>query len=179
MSSDSSAGRRLLRLATALLLAGCAGAASAHGGVQHGDHMPHHGGAVMMYKTLHYEVVLLPAGGVQLWLTDEARADLPASVVSDVAVEIERPDGSTEAVEMSISPGGDFWTGASRPVTDGKSTVRVAFVFQGEPMMVNLPGSYWPSLGKPAPAKQHGMDMEHGAMDHGTMDHGAMEHHGH
>jgi hypothetical protein len=66
--------------------------ADAHEGSVHGNHDPHHGGLVMMYGAdLHYEVVLLPTGNVSIYFTDAQRGELPASVVSDVAIEIERP----------------------------------------------------------------------------------------
>lgn len=139
---------RLLHWACLMLTLACAGAALAHGDEQHGNHNPDHGGAVLMHMDLHYEVVLRPQGGVQIYYTDAMRNELPASVVSDVAVEIERPGSKIEPVEMAIGATGEYWEGVSEPVSDPRSVVRVAFVYQGEPVLVNLPGSYWPNLGK-------------------------------
>jgi hypothetical protein len=147
-------GMRAALFAVLALLAGTP--ARAHEGMHHGDHNPHHGGAVMMYKTIHYEVVLLPAGGVQLYLSDEMRMDLPASTVSEVAAEIERPGSPSETVDMAIAANGEYWQGKSRPVTDSKATVHLAFVFQNEPVVVDVPGWYWPALkGKDAAAHEH------------------------
>jgi hypothetical protein len=113
----------------------------AHNGVVHGDHDAHHGGFVMMYRDLHCEVVANPAGGVRLYLTDAARADLPAAVVSDVAVEIERKGAPLESVPMKISASGDFWEGKSKPLVAQGTMIHAAFVFQREPVVVNLPAS--------------------------------------
>jgi len=163
MSKSAKSWFRSLRRAAALtaLLSGLhAGAVAAHGGEAHGDHEPHHGGAVLMYQSIHYETVLLPRGGVQLWITDEMRNDLPAATVSEVAVEIVRPDGKSEAVDMAISKSGEYWEGSSQPVTDPKSTVRMAFLLHGTPVMVDIPGTLWPELlkkaGKSAGAHAHG-----------------------
>lgn len=147
---------RLLGPTTALALTlGLPSSLQAHGTEAHGNHDPHHGGAVMMHQTLHYEVVLPPGGGVQIYYTDAVRGELPASVVTDVAVEIDRPGSKTEAVEMAIGPTGEFWQGKSKPVQEPKAVVRVAFVFQGEPVLVNLPASYWPAPDKSAHEAGH------------------------
>lgn len=119
----------------------------------HGDHNPHHGGLVLMYgMDLHYEVLLLPAGGVQLWLTDAVRKDLPASIVSDVAVEIERPSGVMETVNMTISDSGECWQGRSKPVKEAKASIHLAFVYQGQAAVLSLPAEALLNAGKGAVA---------------------------
>jgi hypothetical protein len=110
-----------------------------HAATPHGDHMPHHGGAVLMHRDLHYEVVLPPTGGAQLYLTDDVRQELPASVVSSVVIEIARTGAPPEPIELSMEPGGAFWTGAGRPVSDRTATVRVGFAYDGETVSVDLP----------------------------------------
>jgi len=108
----------------------------------HGDHNPHHGGYVLMYGVdLHYEVVLLPAGGVQLWFTDAVRKDLPASIVSDVAVEIERPGAPMETLNMAINASGECWEGKAKPVKEGRANLHIAFVFRGEPAVLSIPAT--------------------------------------
>ena len=108
----------------------------------HGDHNPHHGGVVLMYgMDLHYEVVLSPDGKVQLWLSDGARTDLPAAMVSDVAVELERA-GKRQAVDMRIGDTGEFWHGkAAAAVKEEGTVLHLAFVFQGEAAVVQFPAS--------------------------------------
>ena len=146
----------------------------AHNGVVHGDHDAHHGGFVMMYRDLHCEVVANPQGGVQLYLTDAGRADLPAAVVTDVVVEIERKGAPLEAVRMAISAGGDFWEGKSKPISAKDTTVHAAFVFAREPVVVNLPASsvMGGSLKKPTAAPASKAKAGSTPME-------GMEHHGH
>ena len=45
----------------------------------------------MMFLEMHFEIVAPDTGGVRIYYSNEMRIDMPASVVSDVAVEIERP----------------------------------------------------------------------------------------
>lgn len=141
--------RRLTRVILPMLFATLSGAAAAqgqsgHGGPAHGNHDPHHDGFVSMYLDLHIELVLPASGGVQLYYTDAARAELPAAVVSDVAVEIERKGAKPETVALSISPGGDFWQGKARPVTEVATLVRVAFLFNGKPVLLEIPARNLP-----------------------------------
>lgn len=144
--------RNFHRLASALLLAAVvalSGAAqaqppAAHGGPAHGNHDPYHDGFVTMYLDLHIELVLPATGGVQLYYTDATRAELPAAVVSDVAVEIERKRGKPETVTMSISPSGDFWQGKSKVMDDAEAMIRVAFLFDGKPVLLEVPARNLP-----------------------------------
>ena len=148
--------------------------ALAHNGVVHGDHDAHHGGFVMMYRDLHCEVVIKAGGDVQLYYTDAARADLPASVVSQVAVEIERPAGKSESVTMRLSAGGDYWEGKAKAAITPTSMLHVAFVFQAEPVVVNLPAD---TLLKPKPAAIKPKSAAKAA--HDMAGKGGMERHAH
>ncbi len=130
-----------MALASCLLLSSDIALAQAHG-----DHNPDHNGFVMMHSVLHFEVVVKEGGGIDLYFSSEARAQLPAATVSDVVIEIERPDGSLEFVAMQISDSGDYWTGDSKPVTNEKSLVRAGFVFQGEPFFIDIPAAAFPPI---------------------------------
>lgn len=121
-----------------------------HGDAAHGDHEPHHGGFVVMYQELHFEVVMPPEGGVQIYYTDAARAELPAAVVSDVAVEIERKGVKTETVPMAISAGGDFWVGKAKP-SPVPAVIRIAFMLNGKAALFNVASSNLPKPAKAAP----------------------------
>jgi len=107
----------------------------------HGDHNPHHGGVVLMYGLdLHYEVVLTHAGNVELWLSNAVRDDLPASVVSDVAAEIERA-GTRQNIDMAISDSGDAWVGKVNAVKAEGTTLHLGFVYRGEPAALSFPAT--------------------------------------
>ena len=67
----------------------------------HEDHSSRHGGFVMMFLDLHLELVIPEEGGVEIFYSDDMRRDMPASVVSEVAVALHRPDGSQEPLEMN------------------------------------------------------------------------------
>ena len=141
-----------LLMVTAAMLGLCAmPLAAQHNSPTHGDHNAHHGGAVDMWGTVHYEVVLPPAGNVLVYFTDEMRNDLPASAVSRVRAEIVRPDRSIEPLAMTISANGDHWQGRSKPVTSPKSVIRLAFVHRGEQAMVEIYGDMSPRLAKAQP----------------------------
>jgi hypothetical protein len=115
----------------------------------HGNHDPHHGGVVLMYgMDLHYEVVLSPSGKVQLWLSDGAREDLPASILSDVAVEIESSGGNREVVDMKIADTGENWEGQGAAVKAAGTVLHLAFVFRGDPAVVSFPASALMGAGK-------------------------------
>jgi len=121
----------------------CASAVAQEGmPIPHGNHNPHHGGAVLMYgMDLHFEVVLDPAGALRIYFSDAQRVDLPASSVSDVAVEIDRPGAKPESVAMAIDATGEYWQGKSAPIGAGDSTMNIAFVFLGNPIVVSMPTS--------------------------------------
>lgn len=118
--------------------------ASAPAAVPHGDHNPHHGGAVLMLRDLHYEIVFEPAGRVVVYFSDAVRKDLPASVVSDVYIEIDRPKHRVERIDLAIDASGESWEGKAMPVKQDDAIVHVAFTFQGEATSVDLPWHlYW------------------------------------
>ena len=118
--------------------------AFSHGEEEHGNHDAKHGGFVMMYLEMHFELVLPEQGGIQLYDSDSLRNDLPAAVVADVSVEIERHGKDIEPVTMMISDSGDHWMGESTPVTSIDDIVRVAFLYQGEPFVLDIPAMVLP-----------------------------------
>ena len=111
----------------------------------HGDHNPDNNGFVLMHADLHFEVVVAEAGGIEPYFSSASRAPLPAAIVSDVVVEIERGT-RLEFVTMQISDTGDFWTGTSIPITNPKTVVRVGFVFEAEPFFIDIPAGAFPPV---------------------------------
>ena len=120
--------------------------AVAHNGV---DHNPHHGGVLKTYENNHFEAVLVP-GGLQVFFSEASGASLPASAVSQMEIEIERPGAKTEYVVMAIDPTGVFWLGKSQPINDPKSVVRIGFVLRGKSGMVEATGTALLAAGKMA-----------------------------
>ena len=104
----------------------------------HGDHHPHHGGTVYMYKEVHYEVVLDRDGHHRVYFSDATREDLPASVASSVTLTIDRPGFTLETVRAAIDEQGESWKADGAPVAGGV-TARVAFVLSGEPYWIDVP----------------------------------------
>jgi hypothetical protein len=166
--------RRLLMIAAACSLVSCrrepatappaangppaaAAMASPEGTAPHGDHLPHHGGVVLMKGELHYEVVLDPAGRAHhVYFTDAVREALPAAIASDVGLTIRRPlrPGSGQAspeerIAMQIDDTGESWVGTGRPVaTPSTATARLEFRINQEPYWIDIPFSAPDSPGR-------------------------------
>jgi hypothetical protein len=132
---------RLQRLALfAFILAGfvcLTGAAKAHAPEKHQGHgedydPPFHGGVVLEFnEQVHYEIVALADGELQIWFGDGHRRPLAASEVTDVAAEVDHADKSVEPVDMSISRDGSYWTGKAH-LHDPADVVRVGFIYRQE-----------------------------------------------
>ncbi|WP_420141816.1 hypothetical protein [Sphingomonas sp.] len=113
-------------------------------------HEAPHGGIMKAVKNADLEIVLAPAGGVRIYLVDPAGRPLPASAATDLSVEIDRPGAKTEYVTMRPDPTGTLWTGASKPVPDPKSVIRVGTVIRGASALIETPRAQFPVYGKPA-----------------------------
>jgi len=110
--------------------------------VPHGDHVPHHGGVVMMKgDELHYEVVFDPSGrSHRVYFTDAVREDLPSSIATGVVLTIKRPSMPEEPIALQIDEAGESWVGGGKPVDRAaNTTARVAFSIKGEPYWIDLP----------------------------------------
>lgn len=112
-------------------------------GMAHGDHEPHHGGAVWMFKDYHFETILDPAGHHRVYFSDAAREDLPASIASHVTISLDRPGKEKEVIEGKIDDAGESWIADGRPVPEKDVTARVAFLIRGEDeYFIDLPFSF-------------------------------------
>lgn len=141
-----------MRLLLAAALLAVAAPAAAHNGV---IHEAPHGGIMKPVNSNHLEIVLAPKGGVRIYVYDLKNTPLPASAVSELSIEIDRPGAKTEYVTMRPDATGTLWTGDSKPVTDPASIVRIGSVVGGASGLVEVPRSQFPVYGKPAakPAK--------------------------
>jgi hypothetical protein len=151
----------------ALVLCGAPLRLYAHEG--HGDHDPRHGGVVLMYGAdLHYELVLQPTGNVRIYFSDAQRMELPASVVADVAIEVERQGSRPETLAMAISATGEYWEGQGGPVKEAGTNLNLAFVFRGEPVVISFPASVLlaatgtSGAGRPGGGAHGGAVVQHG-----------------
>jgi len=72
------------------------------GAKPHADHLPRHGGVVMMSGELHVEMVVSPSGGVFLYLSDATRTPIAPGEASGT-IRIERP-GSKSALPLRSDP---------------------------------------------------------------------------
>jgi hypothetical protein len=109
------------------------------GAMAHGDHTPHHGGTVYMFKELHYEVVLDRHGHHLVYFSDAAREDLPASVASAVTLTVKRAALPPEILKAVIHDDGECWVADGTPVGEAAATARVDFVVDRAPYWIDVP----------------------------------------
>ncbi|MGH9201376.1 MAG: hypothetical protein ACRD2A_09080 [Vicinamibacterales bacterium] len=141
-------------LALALLAGGCSKtsepapaspsarpADAQHAGITtpHGDHSPHHAGMVLMNGDLHYEVVFDKNGKHQVWFSDAIRADLPASVATNVVMIVSRNSGPAEQLSLAIDESGESWVASGQPVVGDDVMVKVTYSVKGAPFEVEIP----------------------------------------
>lgn len=105
----------------------------------HGDHTPHRGGLVLMNGDVHYEVVFARDGRHQVWFSDAMRNELPASLASNVTMEVMRPGAPVEVVTLAIDEAGESWVGSGRPIAGDDVMVKVKYALQGQPHEIELP----------------------------------------
>jgi hypothetical protein len=105
----------------------------------HGDHSPHKGGMVLMNGDMHYEVVFARDGAHRIWFTDPVRAELPASVATNVTMVITRPGEPEEVLKLAIDDSGESWLASGRPVAGNDAYVKITYAMQGEPHEVEIP----------------------------------------
>ena len=108
-------------------------------GMAHGSHDPKYNGVVMMTGTLHLEIVANRSGEYQVYLSDEARQELPASAVKGMKFSVIRPGIRGEPVEMKINDSGEKWEGKGGSVLEKESSILVSYSYQGERMSTDLP----------------------------------------
>lgn len=125
----------------------------------HDEHEPHfdapqHGGVVMEFnEMIHYEIVVLPTGSLQIWFSDIHRRPMAASEVTDVAAEVDHANNSADPVDMHISADGGCWVGKLR-VPAPSDVVRVGFVYRQEPATGSVTYSSYLAAPRKAPQAQ-------------------------
>jgi hypothetical protein len=109
--------------------------------VPHGDHRPHYGGVVMMKGDLHFEVVLGANGTHRVYFSDAVRAELPASVASEVTLTVSGPAMAIETLRGIVDDSGESWIARGSPLTGDGVVARVAFVVDRMPYWIDVPFS--------------------------------------
>jgi hypothetical protein len=111
-----------------------------HAGITtpHGDHLPHHGGMVMMNGDMHYEVVFDKAGKHRIWFSDAVREELPASIASNVVMVVTPKMGAVETFALKIDDSGESWVADGQPLASG-DLVKITYSVRGEPVEIEIP----------------------------------------
>ena len=105
----------------------------------HTDHLPRHGGLVLMNGDLHFEVILNKEGRHRVYFSDAVRAELPASSASELTIAITQYQKVSEILNARIDADGKSWVAEGKPVDDVNAVARVAFAAQGRPYWIDLP----------------------------------------
>jgi hypothetical protein len=105
----------------------------------HGDHTPHHGGLVLMNGDIHYEAVLGANGRHEVWFSDAMRNELPASIVSDVRIEVVRPGVPVEPLDLAIDEAGEAWVANGRALAGDGITAKLRYALDGKPHEIEIP----------------------------------------
>ena len=105
----------------------------------HTDHLPRHGGLVLMNGDLHFEVILDKEGRHRVYFSDAVRTELPASIASELTITITQHEKVFEILKARIDVDGKRWVADGKPVDDVNAVARVAFTAQGRPYWIELP----------------------------------------
>jgi len=138
-------GKRRSESKPVLQLQPVAGAAGGAPAMAHGDHNPRFGGVVLMNGDMHFEVVLGTDGRYQVYFSDAARAELPASVASDVTITVTRQDKAPETIKLEIDENGESWVGRGQPPGSPGAVARIAYTSRSQPYWIDLQFSAMPA----------------------------------
>lgn len=112
----------------------------------HFDHTPRHGGLVLMNGDTHFEVVLDRQGDYSVYFTDAVRSPLPASMASEVGVQVTAPGRASQTVPMRMDASDARWTGRGFRIDSIETVVRISYTADGKPYWIDLPASAWPEV---------------------------------
>lgn len=104
----------------------------------HGDHSAKRGGFVYMKGDLHYEVILAENGHHRIYLSDATRVELPASILSNVVLEVPHESG-LETLKLTIDEFGEAWEARGSPVSDPTTVATLSFRFENQQLSIELP----------------------------------------
>jgi hypothetical protein len=138
----------------------------------HGGHDPAHGGLVLMDAHDHHaELVLDTKGGKhRVYISDGARAALPASTFDEVHLSVARPEGAIEKLAITKAADDTHWQAAGTPVPATRAKVSLSYGKGGKPIyQVELPVEYvltgkMPDDPAPSTPSEHAHASPHGGV---------------
>jgi len=92
-----------------------------------------------MHGDLHFEVILNKEGRHCVYFSDAVRAELPASIASELTITITQHEKVSETLNARIDADGKRWVADGKPVDDVNAVARVAFNAQGRPYWIDVP----------------------------------------
>ena len=106
------------------------------------DPAPKHGGVVFTSGALDVETVLQkPKGRYQIYFSDAAGQDVPASVVSDVQLTVRHSTGSPEKVIFKVDDVAKTWVASSRSADSSIVAATLSYEFLDIPIRTEIPFS--------------------------------------
>ena len=109
----------------------------------HADHLPRHGGLVLMNGNTHLEVLVSADGTSRVYFTDAVRMALPPDHASEVTLGLVSRE-ERQQIALRMNPAENVWIGRLKPVDDPNAIVRVSYQAKGErPYWIDLP---WPAV---------------------------------
>jgi hypothetical protein len=100
-----------------------------------------HGGILFSSGIFDLEFVMGSKGHYTLFFTDPAGEELPASVVSDMALSIDHGAGPKEILSLKIDDSGESWFGSGASGGAPISSARVIYRFRGKTEQADIPFS--------------------------------------
>ena len=94
-----------------------------------------------------YNVSVVRDGRHQVYFSDAARSELPASIASNVSIAVSQNGREPDVGELEIDDAGESWVLAGRAataVTDPEATARISYTIQGKEYWMDLPFSAAP-----------------------------------
>jgi len=92
-----------------------------------------------MNGDLHFEVILKKEGRHRVYFSDAVRAELPASIASELTITITQYQKVSEILNARIDADGKSWVADGKPVDDVNAVARVAFTAHRRPHWIDLP----------------------------------------
>jgi hypothetical protein len=120
------------------LLLLCGSICLAHDGQP--EHPPKHGGIVFTSGALDVEaVVLKPQGRYQIYFTDAAGEEVPASTASGVELSIRHAAGPPEKIALRIDDSGESWLGVGASADSSIGAATLSYRFRGSTVQTDIP----------------------------------------